>query len=244
MALRRTGIADLLDELAAHTVETIDARFGLREASVPDDYRRREGRWAGQALVLETDLRDGRGPVAQLKLARIASPTDPDAAATLTLAVIPRCETGRPILGADLISFKGSFSLVGLDLTPMGRAPDDTTRARLGAVRQPLLRSGRAREPGPPFGPDAVFVTPPKGEVELPRLAFLTYLDAFCRELDASAAEEAPSVDMATVRGAQERYFQAMSTHMKELPVLGKFFGPDWVATYFDDVFFDRFSIR
>jgi len=234
------SIAASLDHLVAHTLEQLDGRFGLAPKPVPAAFSRRDGQWAGQPLVLETDLRLAGGPLAQLQLARISSPEDPDLVASLTVAAIPRCETGCPVFGADLISFKGSYSLVALDLTAVGRAPSADTRARLEAARAPLRRVGRPREPGPPFGDDAVFVTPPKDERDLPVAAYLTYLDAFCREL----AAPRPDVHVDLVRAAQDRYFRAMSTHMKELPVLGKFFGPEWVADYFDDVFFDRLSIR
>jgi len=225
-------VDQLIDECLMALLSRL-SRHGQRvPVEVPGWARRRRGDWNGRTLTMETRFSTGSGRLRRVHVARVTS-DDPDAASSLTLIAVPEAHLDGPLLGAELIAFRGRLTLVGLDVVPTVTPLRAPYVDRLASIGAPLRRGGRERPRSAPFTDHAVLLTPAAEDVHRVRDVVDGFAAAF-----GSVLAEAPAAPSAKVIAAQRAWLEAMGDHMRELPALVKIFGADWTARYFDEAFF------
>lgn len=196
---------------------------GLAEIALPNGFARREGDWNGRKLELQTRL-FGNEAGDVLRIAIIAS----ESMATLTVLGI----AGDAVLGVDVVTFEGSFATLIADFSSTSGRDDPERVARLRETTSPLRRRAAVVPPVPadaPFGPALVWLKPNNDDGD----EVVRVVRAYVEELRLLL----PTTRRAAPTEGLSRYLRWLATSKKQMKVLARLFGGEWVERYFDEVF-------
>ena len=164
-----------------------------------------------------------------------------DTLASLTVLGLPAPGTSAPILGIDVVAFGGAFSTAVIELHPAVRPLSEFTVEALSQARARLLSFSEPREQkdGPsPFSEHVTFCAPSHAAVPALVSAVRVYTAAFAAEL--AAAGLVTNEEAASAGVAQDVFLERLAGVKKQMRALGKLFGSEWLARYFDEVFLTR----
>lgn len=222
--------SDCLGRLKCELLSRLEAPSDfLAGSELPPQLARRRGQIGDTAVELTT--RRYAGPV--LESLTFASISDADnRCRSLTLIGFPRPGSPLPILGVDLIAFRGTLSLVALDYAP-------TSRSYWTEVAAPILEQVRKRalpelklRKRPEFTRDAfsdlaLIAASPRGNEDTACQAAWSLIEAYL-ELVKQSPSRAPQVEDRTVA----QWCEAELRNRKEHDALARVFGPHFADAY------------
>lgn len=223
-----TLLAPLDDLLRSKLVDA----FSLRPLTIPRQFSEHAGSWNGRGLRMSTEVFRGTLGVEELHVASVSGAME-----SLTVLAWTPFSSGRRVLGIDVVAFGGSISTVVLDITPTDADLQAETILGLHRMRAQASTFSETRtwsDATPtPFSENVVFISPRNGEETKVIGLAAELIELFAQEVVSAPFPAAPA------GAGLGTYLGRLSQSKKQMRVLGKLFGEEWVGPYFDEVFFN-----
>lgn len=229
MTVKRST-TDCLRRLKFELLSKLEAPSNrLSGSQLPPQLARRRGQIGDTPVELTT--RRYTGPV--LESLTFASISDADdRCRSLTLIGFPRPGSPVPILGVDLIAFRGALSLVALDYAPTSQSYwADVAAPILGEIRERALPPLKLRK-RPDFTRDAfselaLIAASPRGTEDTACQAASSLFEAYL-----GLVKQSPSRPTQTGDRTVAQWCEAELRNRKEHDALARVFGPHFADAY------------
>jgi len=230
-------IHDAFVQTSRAFISAIVAPLALVEDAVPERFARMEGAMKTTPYVLTT--RRFRGPGSSCATLALMTNPDTGALASVTISCCPPSGRGLPILGVDLVAFRGMMNLVVLDVSPLTDTPELDPASK---VLERLKLDFEARLPkrkrpefvAHTFSQRAIFCAARPDDAAFVADGASRLLSAYA-DLLAGGPGGPRSIEECA---RMDAWCAAMRTNKKELKALTMIFG-EQARSYLDDFLFD-----